>query len=61
MNYTCNAPDVFVGYIDRDVKTSRKPECLHQKESVADAQADRSMIWEQTSKLTSREGSQSDS
>ena len=33
----CNAPYIFVGYIDRGVKTSRK--------SVADAQADRRTIW----------------
>ena len=29
---TCNAPYIFVGYIDRDVKNSRKPESLHQKQ-----------------------------
>ena len=27
----CNACELFVGYIDRDIKTSRKPESLHQK------------------------------
>ena len=41
---TCNAPYIFVGYIDRDVKNSRKPECLHQNKSVAVAQADRRTI-----------------
>ncbi len=31
----CNACELFVGYIDRDIKTSRKPECLHQNKSAA--------------------------